>query len=110
MEGAMMGNAGKVLALLAAALLAGCYTVDQARLTSFVGETVQAGMPLDQALVRMNTEGFSCDTRSAGPIVCVRMQGRLLPNACTEKVELVRGAGGRTVGRVDVPPIKCTHV
>ena len=105
-----MRNAGKWWALLLAAPLAGCYTVDHARLTSFIGETVQAGMPLDQALVRMNTEGFACDTHSAGPIVCTRMQARVLPNACTERVELVRGPGGRSVGRVDVPPIKCTHV
>ena len=106
----MMRNLRRYFVLLFPALLAGCYTVDQARLTSFVGETVQAGMPLDQALARMNTEGFTCDTHSAGPIVCTRMQARLLPNACTEKVELVRGPGGRSVGRVDVPPIKCTHV
>jgi hypothetical protein len=104
-----MRNAGKWCAPMLAVLLGGCYTVDQARLTSFVGETVQAGMPLDQALVRMNTEGFVCDTRSAGPIVCVRMQRRLLPDACTEKVELVRGPGGRSVGRVDVLPVKCTR-
>jgi hypothetical protein len=113
---AMQGvrNARRLAPVLASAcalaMLSGCYTVDQARLTSFVGETVQPGMPLDQALVRMNAEGFLCDTRTAGPIVCTRMQGRVLPNACTEKVELVRGAGGKAVGRVDVPPIKCTHV
>ncbi len=109
-----MGNAGRWLMLLLAAPLAaplaGCYTVDQARLTSFVAETVQVGMPLEQALARMSTEGFACDTHSVGPIVCTRMQARLLPNACTERVELVRGPGGRSVGRVDVPPIHCTRV
>ncbi|MFA9217649.1 MAG: hypothetical protein ACEQSK_11160 [Sphingomonadaceae bacterium] len=104
-----MGKIGKGLALALLMALAGCYTVDQARLTAFVGDTVQAGMPLEQALVRLRAEEFLCDTRSAGPIVCVRMQGRLFPNACTERVELVRGAGGRVVGRVDVAPIKCTR-
>jgi len=88
--------------------LAGCYTVDQARFSSFVTQTVAPGMALEEALVRMRTEGFTCEGQEQA-VVCTRSQMRMLPDACLERVDLVRGPGN-SVRRVDVLPIKCKHV
>ncbi|MQA41570.1 hypothetical protein [Rugamonas aquatica] len=102
----------KLLMLALAGLvaqLAGCYTVNQAGLGNFVSQTVQPGMPLDQALVRMRTEGFYCNTSSAGTVtICTRNQERLLRGSCVERVDLVRSATSTlTLGTIDVMETRC---
>ena len=89
--------------------LAGCYTVDQSRLGHFVTQTVQPGMPMEQALVRLQTEGFYCNVGDGGGVtVCTRSQDRLLRSSCIERVDLVRSASAaKTVGAIDVLEIKC---
>lgn len=93
----------------AVAQLAGCYTVNQAGLGNFVAQTVQPGMPLDQALVRMRAEDFYCNTSSAGTVtICTRNQERLLRGSCVERVDLVRSATStQTLGAIDVMEIRC---
>jgi len=102
----------RLLVLMLAAQLAGCYTVDQTRLGNFVTQTVQPGMPMDQALVRMQAEGFFCDAGNASigsaVTVCTRSQDRLLRSSCIERIDLVRStAAARTVSAIDVLEIKC---
>lgn len=99
----------KLLMLALAAQLAGCYTVNQAGLGNFITQTVQPGMPLDQALVRMRTEGFYCNTSSAGTVtICTRNQERLLRGSCVERVDLVRSATSTlTLGTIDVMETRC---
>jgi hypothetical protein len=97
-----------LLMLMLLAQLAGCYTVDQSRLGNFVTQTVQPGMPMDQALVRMQAEGFFCDATGGAVTVCTRSQDRLLRSSCIERVDLVRGAStAKTVGAIDVLEVKC---
>ncbi|MES2161117.1 MAG: hypothetical protein V4476_08195 [Pseudomonadota bacterium] len=102
-----------MLALLGlVAQLAGCYTVNQAGLGNFITQTVQPGMPLDQALVRMRAEDFNCNTSSAGSVtICTRNQERLLRGSCLERVDLVRSATStQTLGAIDVMEIRCAKM
>ncbi|WP_296001018.1 hypothetical protein [Rugamonas sp.] len=95
------------LAGLATLALAGCYTVDQPRLNSFANQTVTAGMPLDQALVRMAVEGFNCQKDGASSaMLCTRDQRTLLRAVCVERVDLKTG-GGKMVTAVEVAPVAC---
>lgn len=106
-----MGRLGMTAAAVAMAVaLTGCYTVDQNRFSSFVAGTVAPGMPMEQALVRMAAEGFYCDSKTEAPaIVCTRSQQRVFPGSCIERVDLMRSGSGKTVGAVDIAPIKCVH-
>lgn len=90
--------------------LAGCYTADQARLGNFVTATVQPGMTLEEALVRMRAEQFYCDTSSAGTLtVCTRSAHSLMRGTCVERVDLVRSPSSvRTVGGIDILKITCS--
>ena len=100
----------RTLLMLALALpLAGCYTVNQARLGNFVTDTVQPSMPLEQAVVRMRVEGFSCNASSAGTVtVCTRTQERLMRGACVERVDLIRSAASaQALGAIDILEIQC---
>ena len=98
----------RFLMLALALQLAGCYTVDQPRLGNFVTQTVQPGMPLDQALVRMQTEGFYCSAGADAVTICTRSHSRFLRSSCIERVDLVRSAtAAKTVGAIDVLEIKC---
>lgn len=94
-----------LLMLVLAAALGGCYTVDQVGLSNFAAQTVEPGMPMEEALVRMRTEGFACEPQ-AGAMVCTRQQKRVMQGPCLERVDLVRGPG-KSLGRADVAPIKC---
>ncbi|NVD72923.1 hypothetical protein D0T25_25570 [Duganella sp. BJB488] len=99
--------------MLALALpLAGCYTVNQAGLGNFITQTVQPGMPLEQALVRMRAEGFYCNTSTAGTVtICTRNQERLLRGSCVERVDLVRSATStQTLGKIDVMETRCAKL
>jgi hypothetical protein len=90
-------------------VLAAC-SIDQSRLGNFVNQTVQPGMPLDQALVRMQAEGFYCNAGSGGEavIACTRTYERLVQKNCVERVDLVRSATNvKTVGAIDVLEVKC---
>ncbi len=102
----------KLLMLALLVQLAGCYTVNQAGLGNFITQTVQPGMPLDQALVRMRAEDFNCNTSSAGTVtICTRNQGRLLRGSCLERVDLVRSATStQTLGAIDVMEIRCAKM
>jgi len=105
----------RIVATIALALpllaLTGCYTVNQGQLGNFVTSTVQPGMTLDEALVRMRAEHFDCQSSSAGTLtVCTRSQRSLLRGECIERVDLVRSAvSTRTVGGVDILEIKCSR-
>lgn len=101
-----------ILATLALALpLGGCYTANQGRLGNFVTSTVQPGMTLDEALVRMRAELFDCQSSSAGTLtVCTRTQESLLRGTCIERVDLVRSAASvRIVGGIDILAITCSR-
>jgi hypothetical protein len=90
-------------------VLAAC-SIDQSRLGHFVTETVQPGMPMEQALVRMQAEGFYCNAGSGAEalISCTRTHKRALRRDCLERVDLVRSAtSARTVGAIDVLEVKC---
>lgn len=90
-------------------MLAAC-SIDQSRLGHFVNQTVQPGMPLDQALVRMQAEGFYCNAGNGGEAVinCTRTYERLVQKNCVERVDLVRSATNvKTVGAIDVLEVKC---
>jgi hypothetical protein len=90
-------------------MLAAC-SIDQSKLGHFVNQTVQPGMPLDQALVRMQAEGFYCNAGSGGEalINCTRTYERLVRKNCVERVDLVRSATNvKTVGAIDVLEVKC---
>ena len=103
----------RILLLLALAWpLAGCYTVNQARLGNFVTDTVQPGMPLEQAVARMRVEGFSCNASSAGTVtVCTRTQERLMRGDCVERVDLVRSAASaKVLGAVDILEVRCAKI
>ncbi|MYM26824.1 hypothetical protein GTP58_00635 [Duganella sp. CY15W] len=91
-------------------MLAACSTIDQSTLGHFVSQTVQPGMPMEQALVRMQAEGFYCNTGSGGDAVisCTRAYERLVRKDCVERVDLVRSAtAAKTLGAVDVLEVKC---
>jgi hypothetical protein len=100
----------RLLMLGLALQLAGCYTVDQSRFGNFVTGTIQPGMPMEQALVRMQAEEFFCNTSSGDSVtVCTRTHENLLRGTCTERVDIVRSAGStKTVGAVDVLQIRCS--
>jgi hypothetical protein len=102
----------RLLMLAMALQLAGCYTVNQSALGNFVTQTVQPGMPLDQALVRMRAEGFFCSTSSAGTVtICTRNQDRFLRGSCLERVDMVRSATStQTVGAIDVMETRCAKI
>lgn len=103
----------RTLLMLALALpLAGCYTVNQAKLGNFVADTVQPGMPLEQAVARLRVEDFYCNTSSAGSVtVCTRTQQRLARGACVERVDLIRSqSSANVVGAVDILEIKCAKL
>ena len=90
-------------------LLASC-AVDQSKLGHFVTQTVQPGMAMDQALVRMQAEGFYCNAGGGGePVVnCTRTYERLLRANCEERVDLIRSATStNTMGAIDVLKVKC---
>lgn len=98
-----------LLTVAMGAQLAGCYTVDQTRFSGFVAQTVTAGMPTEQALVRMGAEDFQCDTRSPGlVIVCTRKQQHV-PGNCIERVDISHSKNSKTVTAVDVPAIRCAR-
>ena len=99
----------KLWMLALAVQLAGCYTVNQAGLGNFITQTVQPGMPLEQALVRMRAEGFACATSTAGTVtICTRNQERLLRGSCVERVDLMRSATStQTLGTIDVMETRC---
>ena len=101
-----------VLAVLALALpLGGCYTANQGKLGNFVTSTIVPGMTLDEALVRMRTEQFDCQSSSAGTLtVCTRTQYSLTRGECQERVDLVRSASSvHIVGGIDILAIKCSR-
>ncbi|MYM84415.1 hypothetical protein GTP44_20985 [Duganella sp. FT50W] len=90
-------------------LLAGC-AIDQSKLGHFVTQTVQPGMPLEQALVRMQAEGFYCNAGSGADAVipCTRTYPRLVRKDCLERVDLVRSAtSAKTLGAIDVLEVQC---
>ena len=100
-----------ILAGLALALsLGGCYTVNQGKLGNFVTSTIQPGMTLDEALVRMRAEQFDCQSSSAGTLTaCTRTQYSLVRGECQERVDLVRSAASvRMLGGIDILAIKCS--
>jgi len=100
----------RFLMLALALQLAGCSTVDQSRLGNFVTQTIQPGMPMDQALVRMQTEGFYCNAGADAVTTCTRSRDRLplVQSSCIERVDLVRSAtSAKTVGAIDVLEVKC---
>ncbi|MET0322164.1 MAG: hypothetical protein ABW069_15695 [Duganella sp.] len=99
------------MALATALSLGGCYTVNQNKLGSFVTTTVQPGMTLEEALVRMRAEQFFCNSSSAGTLtVCTRTQYGVLHGECVERVDLVRSASSvRTVGGIDILETKCSR-
>lgn len=97
-----------LLAVLPLALAA-C-AIDQSGLGHFVNQTVQPGMPMEQALVRMRAEGFYCNAGSGAEaiIACTRTYERLVQKNCVERVDLVRSATNvKTVGAIDVLEVKC---
>lgn len=98
------------LALAPALLLSGCYTANQARLGNFVTDTVQPGMPLEQALVRMRVEDFYCNTSSGGSVsVCTRAHESLMRGTCIERVDLIRSdTSSSLLGAIDILEIKCS--
>ena len=99
----------RIFLVACAVLLAGC-AIDQSRLGNFVNQTVQPGMPMDQALVRMQAEGFYCAAGSGSePVVsCTRSYERLLRANCQERVDLVRSAtSSNTVGAIEILQVKC---
>jgi hypothetical protein len=100
-----------MLALAPALLLAGCYTVNQVQLGNFVTDTVQPGMPLEQALVRMRVEDFYCNTSSGGTVaVCTRTRQSLIRGTCVERVDLIRSpVSAGLVGAIDILEIKCSR-
>ncbi|MTV39394.1 hypothetical protein [Duganella radicis] len=90
-------------------VLAAC-SIDQSRLGNFVNQTVQPGMPMEQALVRMQAEGFYCNAGSGADAVipCTRTYERLIRKNCVERVDLVRSATNvKNLGAVDVLEVKC---
>lgn len=95
----------RLLMLALAATLGGCYTVDQVGFSSFVAQTVEPGMPMEEALVRMRTEGFACEPFGTGAS-CTRPQKRVMQGPCQERVELLRGTG-KSLGQVLPQPIQC---
>ncbi|MBJ7308635.1 hypothetical protein ACFOLJ_17095 [Rugamonas sp. CCM 8940] len=99
------------LSLLMLLALSACASVDQypsPELTSFINATVPPGMPSEQALLRMDVEGFTCDGRAGLQLVtCTRQQPRMMRSPCVETVRLTRDGKGKTITAVDVAPKTC---
>ncbi|MBV7535807.1 hypothetical protein KW842_08525 [Duganella sp. sic0402] len=98
------------LLLAALPLMLTACSIDQSRLGHFVTQTVQPGMPMEQALVRLQAEGFYCNAGSGADAVtpCTRTYKRPLRSNCLERVDLVRSAtSAKTVGAIDVLEVKC---
>lgn len=96
--------------LAALPLMLSACAIDQSKFGHFVTETVQPGMPMEQALVRMQAEGFYCNVGSGSDVIvaCTRSYQRLLQKNCVERVDLVRSTTiVNTVGAVDVLEVKC---
>ncbi|MYN44340.1 hypothetical protein GTP23_04545 [Pseudoduganella sp. FT93W] len=96
----------------ALAALAACTTVNQGAFSNYVAQTVQPGMTLDEALVRMRAEGFSCNASTGGSVtVCTRPLERMLRTDCVERVDLVRSVNAvKLVGKVDVLETRCAKL
>ena len=99
-------------ALAVVAALAACTTVNQGAFNNYVAQTVQPGMTLDEALVRMRAEGFSCNASTAGSVtVCTRPFERMLRTDCVERVDLVRSVNApKLVGKVDTLETRCAKL
>lgn len=100
----------RIFFLLALPLVLGGCSIDQAKLGNFVTQTVQPGMPMEQALVRMQAEGFYCKAGSPADAVipCTRTYERLVRKNCVERVDLVRSStAANAVGAIDVLEVKC---
>lgn len=100
------------LLALALAALAGCSTVNQGAFSNYVVQTVQPGMTLDEALVRMRAEGFSCNAATGGSVmVCTRPLERLLRTDCVERVDLAPSVNAaKLLGKVDVLETRCAKL
>lgn len=99
-------------ALATLTALTACTTVNQGAFNNYVAQTVQPGMALDEALVRVRAEGFSCNAGTAGSVtVCTRPLERMLRTDCVERVDLVRSVNApKLLGKVDVLETRCAKL
>ena len=95
-----------MLACGAAALLSGCYTVDQARYAASMQALLPEGVAASEAVRRLQANGFNCYGLSAAP-TCAKTRQRLLPSTCIESVNLVVAPGTDVLESVEVRPIVC---
>jgi len=81
---------------------------DNEKFQALVARTVSPGMSFVTAIERLVKAGFSCDDRSAAPLVtCSIDRQSLLPYACIERVNLTTDSERRTVTLVNPRPIGC---
>lgn len=95
-----------LLACGAAALLSGCYTVDQGRFAASMQTLLPEGVAASEAVRRLQANGFNCDAPVSAP-TCARTRQRLLPSTCIERVNLVVAPGTDVLESVEVRPIVC---
>lgn len=76
------------------AAMAGCankpVAVDQDELPRFVARLLPPGLPMEQAMVRVDEEGFLCQPPVNGQIVCSRKQQRLFRTPCQDTLVILR--------------------
>ncbi|TFW18714.1 hypothetical protein [Duganella callida] len=100
----------RILLLALPLVLSACASTGQSKLGNFVNGVIKPGMSMDQAMVRMQAEGFYCSAANPGDTVtpCSRAYPRLLRSSCEERVDLIRSAGSaNTLGGIDVLELKC---
>jgi hypothetical protein len=99
------------LAIVGITLLTGCPGMsarDNEKFQARVARTVSPGMPFVTAIQKLVKAGFTCDDRSAAPLVlCTIDRQSLLPYACLERVALTTDSERRTVTVVEPRPIIC---
>jgi hypothetical protein len=98
----------KVLMLLVAGAMTGCYTLNDGKFAANVAEMKLEAMSLSGAIARLEQDGFSCDSRSARPIVtCTKTRQGIHLYSCIERVNLPPSSVPEMVGRVEIPRIMC---
>ena len=92
---------------LAFASLAGCFSVDDAKLKAEVSNLVSPGAQTDLAMAHLESAGFICTVDGPTNIECSRRRNTRIVISCIQRVALVDGRVRNHITRLDFSPTAC---
>jgi hypothetical protein len=98
-------NTKRLFALTGAALLSGCYFVNQPKFEASINRRVSVGMPLQAAVAALGERKMHCNGEN--PVDCSRLRQSLMPYSCVERVRLYSSGSDRLVTEIQIPRIAC---